>query len=77
MKDCEYGYVRINLQQLLEERGMSKSKLAFKAELQRTQLNQYIKNEIQRVDLGVLARICSALQCDITDILEYVPASEE
>lgn len=77
MKDNEYGYVKINLQELLQERGMSKSKLAFKAELQRTQLNQYIRNEIQRVDLGVLARICSALQCDITDILEYVPASEE
>ena len=77
MKDNEYGYVKINLQELLQERGMSKSKLAFKAELQRTQLNQYIMNEIQRVDLGVLARICSALQCDITDILEYVPASEE
>ena len=77
MDDSNYGYVRINLQNFMKEHGVSKSKLTFKAELQRTQLNLYLKNEIQRVDLGVLARICSALECEISDILEYVPAEKE
>lgn len=70
MRDSDYGYVRINLQKIMAEKGISKSKLTFKAELQRTQLNLYIKNEVQRIDLGVLARICSALECEISDILE-------
>lgn len=77
MRDSDYGYVRINLQKIMAEKGISKSKLTFKAELQRTQLNLYIKNEVQRIDLGVLARICSALECEISDILEYVPAEKE
>ena len=76
MYEREYGTIRITLQKVLDESGMSKSKLAFYAELQRTQLNQYLRNEIQRVDLGVLARICSVLGCDISDVLEFTPAEK-
>lgn len=76
MYEREYGTIKITLQKVLDESGMSKSKLAFYAELQRTQLNQYLKNEIHRVDLGVLARICSVLGCDISDVLEFTPAEK-
>lgn len=69
----EYGYVKIKLKEVMQEKGMSKSKLAFRAELQRTQLNLYYNNEINRVDLHVLSRICKALDCDINDLLEYIP----
>lgn len=69
----EYGYVKIKLKEVMQEKGISKSKLAFRAELQRTQLNLYYNNEINRVDLHVLYRICKALDCDINDLLEYIP----
>ena len=39
--------------------------------MQRTQLKSYMKNEVQRVDLDILARLCHALECDVTDLLEY------
>ena len=39
--------------------------------MQRTQLKQYINNDIERADLTVLARLCYALDCDITDLLTY------
>jgi len=72
----DYGYVKIKLNEILEEKGISKSKLCFRAELQRTQLGLYLKNEIQRPDLGVLARICHACDCEISDLLEYIPPHE-
>ena len=72
MIDSDFGYVEITLEKIVKERGISKNKLAQKAELQRTQLNQYLRGEIQRVDLCVLARICCILQCEIGDALEYV-----
>lgn len=43
------------------------------ANMQRTQLNHYYRNEISRIDLDVIARLCFALNCTIEDILEFVP----
>ena len=69
----EYGTIKIKLEKLLKERGMSKNKLSHKAEMQRTQINNYCKNEITRLDIDVLARICTALECKLEDLLEFIP----
>lgn len=77
MEELEYGYIRIKLGELIEEKGISKNKLAHRAEMQRTQLNQYCNNQVTRLDTYVLARICSALDCKIEDLLEFVPAEKQ
>ena len=58
MKDVDYGYVRLKLKDVMEEQKISINKLACRAEMQRTQLKAYMNNEIQRVDLAVMARMC-------------------
>lgn len=65
------GTIYIKLEDMLKERGLSKNKFAQKAELERTQLNRYIKNEVALLSIDVLARMCSVLNCQIEDILEY------
>lgn len=72
MKDYNWGYIRINVSQMIRMKGISKNKLAHRAEMQRSQLNQYCNNEITRLDTAVLARLCTALDCKIEDILEFV-----
>jgi putative transcriptional regulator len=69
----EYGTIRIKLDELIEKSGISKNKLSHKAEMQRTQLNNYCNNQITRLDIDVLARICTVLNCSISDLLEFVP----
>ena len=69
----EYGTVKIKLDELLESNGISKNKLSQRAEIQRTQINKYCKNEITRLDIAVLARICTVFDCTISDLLEFVP----
>ena len=69
----EFGTIKIKLEEMLKARGMSKNKLSHKAEMQRTQINNFCKNEITRLDTDVLARICYALDCKLDDILEYIP----
>ena len=73
----ESGYVKIRLNELLKEKKVSKNKLAAKAQMQRTQLNNYCKQKMQRVDLAIIARICSALDCGVSDVLEYIPPQEK
>lgn len=71
MKDIDYGCIRIRLKEIMQEQNVSINKLACRAEMQRTQLKAYMKGEVQRVDLAVLARLCYALDCDLNDLLEY------
>ena len=71
MIDIDYGYVRLKLMDIMQEQNISINKLDCRAEMQRTQLKAYMKNEVQRVDLAILARLCYVLDCDITDLLEY------
>lgn len=77
MEELDYGYIKIKLDELIEKQGISKNKLAHRAEMQRTQLNQYCKGTVTRLDTAVLARLCNALGCRIDDLLEYVPPSED
>jgi len=69
----QYGTIRIKLDELIKKSGISKNKLSHKAEMQRSQINHYCNNEITRLDTDVLARICTVLECDIGDLLEFVP----
>ena len=73
MMEHDFGYIKIKVNELIEEKGISKNKLTHRAEMQRTQLNQYCNGEITRLDTAVLARLCAALDCKIEDIVEVLP----
>lgn len=77
MQDLEFGTVKIHLEELMEERNISINKLSFRAEMQRTQLKNYCKNKVQRLDIAVLSRLCYALDCDLSDLLEYIPPQKK
>lgn len=69
----QYGSIHIKLEELIRKAGISKNKLGQRAEMQRTQINNYCNNRITRLDIDVLARICTVLECEVADLLEYIP----
>ena len=69
----QYGTIRIHLDDLLRQSGLSKNKLSHRAEMQRSQINHYCNNTVTRLDVDVLARICTVFHCHIEDLLEFVP----
>ena len=72
-----YGTIKINLAKLIGESGMSKNKLSHRAEMQRTQINHYCNNTVTRLDIDVLARLCTVLECEIGDLLEFIPPNAD
>lgn len=73
----KYGTIKIKLDELITNKKISKNKLGHLAEMQRTQINNYCRNDITRLDTDVLARICTVLECEIGDLIEFVPPTEE
>lgn len=71
-----YGTIKIHLEELIKEQGISKNKLCHRAEMQRTQVNHYCNNSVSRLDVDVLARLCTVLDCEIGDLLEFIPPSK-
>ena len=69
-----HGTIHIKLNEITQHRNMSKNVVMKKANLQRTQLNNYYRNEVNRIDIDVLARLCFALNCNVEDILVFIPS---
>lgn len=73
----KYGEIKIHLAEVLEEKKVSLNQLSFRAEMQRTQLRNYRDNKIQRLDIDILKRLCYVLNCDLSDLIEYIPPEKE
>ena len=68
-----YGDIKIHLAEILEEKNISLNQLSFRTEMQRTQLRNYRDNKIQRLDIDILKRLCYVLECNLNDLIEYIP----
>ena len=73
--DKDYGHLEIRLMELIKERGLNKYKLSNKAEMNWNQIDNYCNNNITRLDTFVLCKLCTVLNCEIKDLLIFVPAS--
>lgn len=60
----------------MKEKNISMNQLSFRAEMQRTQLRNYRDNKVQRLDIDILTRQCYVLECDLHDLIEYVPGTD-
>lgn len=63
------------LWKILIDKKMKKTDLKTVADISTTTLAKMSKDQI--VSMEVMARICRALQCDIGDVMEMLPDSEE
>lgn len=65
------GKVILRLGKLLAERNMSEEEFCNNAELTKLQFIKYKDNQIQRLNLHTLSKMCHILNCKITDLISY------
>lgn len=66
----EFGKVDVILDEYLKKHKISRSSLMRNTELQYSQVLRYCRNDVQKLDLVILAKLCTVLDCDIEDILK-------
>ncbi len=67
----DYGKINICLKELIESRNMTRNYLAKTANTRFEVIDKWCKNEVEKLDLDVLARICYVLDCLPGDIIKY------
>lgn len=72
-----YGHLEIRLAESIEEKGLNRNKVSLKAAMNWRQVDRYCENDITRLDTFVLCKLCTALECEIQDLLVFVPAEKE
>ena len=65
--------IRIYLSRLLGERRITQSELAKKTGIRPTTIGEYYHELIERINVDHLDRMCKALNCKLSDLMEYIP----
>ena len=68
-----YGTVTVHLKERMEERGLTRYRLAKLADTRFEVVEKWCSGTVERIDTDVLARFCYILDCKISDIIQYDP----
>ncbi len=63
-------YIHIRLNELLEEKGISKNRICKDLDQQRGNFNRYCRDDFQRIDANLIIKLCDYFGCTISDLLE-------
>ena len=64
--------IMLTLEKMLKEKNITRYELSKRTGIRYQIIDNYYKNKVTRYDSYVLERICTASDCVISDILEYV-----
>ena len=64
--------VRLTLDKYLNENNITRYDLAKRTGIEYHIIDKYYKNTVVRYDSYIIDKICAALDCKISDLIEYV-----
>lgn len=73
LQEVDFGSVRLTLKEFLKQHRYTRYQLSRHTSIKYQTIDRYYKNNIDRVDLTLLAKMCFSLECDLSDILQYIP----
>ncbi len=67
----EYGSISIHLKEIMDSKHITRNYLARVSNTRFEVINKWYNNDVEKMDLDVLARICYVLECSPADIIKY------
>jgi DNA-binding Xre family transcriptional regulator len=67
----EYGTLSLRIDDILKEKGISKNQICKDLDIPRTNFNRYCRGEFQRLDVGLVCKLCWYLQVEVGELLVY------
>ena len=64
--------VRLTLDKYLDAHDITRYRLSEDADIHYSTVDKYYKNTVVRYDSYILSRFCTALNCDISELIESV-----
>ncbi len=68
--------ITITLKERLEEKGMTRYRLAQLSGISFPTVDKYYKNKVARYDGYILSQFCAVLDCGVGDLLRYTADGE-
>ena len=69
--------VRIKLCELMGKQKMTRKCLSELTGIRPNTIGDLYKEDVKKIDIQVLNQICEVFNCEIGDVLEYVPDNKE
>lgn len=63
--------IKLTIDKYIDAKGISRYELSKRTGVAFPIIDKYYKNKVVRYDSYVLGKICEALNCDVSDIIEY------
>ncbi len=67
----DYGKIHIHLKEMMERQNITRNQLSISTNTRFEVINKWYHDEVERLDLDVLARMCYVLDCSPSDIIKY------
>lgn len=71
----QYGTLNLRINDILTQKGISKNQICKDLDIPRSNFNRYCRNEFQRLDVGLVCKLCYYLNVDISELITYNPPS--
>ena len=67
----EYGTLSLKINDILKEKGISKNQICKDLDIPRTNFNRYCRDEFQRLDAGLICKLCWYLNVEVGELVIY------
>ena len=73
LQEVEYGEIKINLDKIMNDKNITTYQLNNNTNVRFQTIQALRDNSASRIDFNVLAKLCYSLNCNVEDIIEYIP----
>lgn len=71
-----YGKLKLRINEMLKEKGISKNTICKELDIPRSNFNRYCNNDFQRLDANLLCKLCYFFDCEINELIVYTKEND-